>query len=127
MNFFNKVKTGASNFFQKVGQNSQNIYKKVSNGINDFNNNIINKGIDIGKKIANGLEKYSPSIANAASGIAAAVGLPELSPALMLGGQRLSDLGSRLGSNINNFQNRKNTIENHVADIKNKLRPPVMG
>ncbi len=95
MNIFNKVKSGASNFFQKVGQNANNIYKKVSSGVNDFNNNIISKGIDIAKKVSNCLEKYAPSISDAAAGIATAKGFGTLAPGILTNGQNLANLGSR--------------------------------
>ena len=121
MNFFNKVKSGASNFFQKLPASANNIYKKVSSGINDFNNNVISKGIDIAKKVSNGLEKYAPSISDAAAGIAAATGFGGLAPGILMAGQNLAQLGSRLGNATENFSNSRNATQSQVNNLQNKI------
>ncbi len=121
MNFFNKVKSGASNFFSKIKDNGQSIYKKVSSGINDFNNNVVSKGIDIARKVSNGLEKYAPSISDAAAGVAAATGFGSLAPGILMAGQNLAQLGSRLGNATENFSNRRNAITAQVNNVQNKI------
>ncbi len=121
MNIFNKVKSGASNFFQKVGQNANNIYKKVSSGINDFNNNVVSKGIDIARKVSNNLERYAPSISEGAAGIATATGFGSLAPGILMAGQNLAQLGSRLGNATENFSTRRNAIQSHVNNLQNKI------
>jgi hypothetical protein len=74
-------------------------------------------------------KKYAPSISDAAAGIATATGFGTLAPGILLAGQNLAQLGSRLGNATENFSNRRNAITTQVNNLQNKssgILPQVM-
>jgi hypothetical protein len=131
-NFFKKLASGAGNFFKKVDNGASNFFKKLPDTANNIANKVINPIANGVKKTGNFLEKHIGDIGAVGSGIADALGQPELALAITSGtvaGQNMARKVANSSNTIQNFKtqglNRVNTATNQLMQKQDQIRNQV--
>jgi hypothetical protein len=120
-NFFKKLASGAGNFFKKVDNGASNFFKKLPDAANNIANKVINPIANGAKTVGNFIEKNAGSISAGASGIADALGQPEIGLAITGAGISAQNMGKRLSDSSNTIQNFKTQGLNKVNTATNLL------
>ena len=119
--FFSKIKHGADNVFHKINKGGDTFFNKTVPGVTNKVGGVLdyvgNKSSEIGRKLGNTLEKNAGILSGIGSGLAVALGQPELVP--LIAGAGLS--AQQLGSNIKSGSAQiKNYTDNAKAVLGSK-------